>query len=1360
MLEKSMKSIGSKELIDQFEELKERATKDALTGLLNRGTTEKYIKKRLDELEEGEACAMFIIDLDHFKTVNDTMGHQAGDQVIRRTAQILSGLFRARDIVGRLGGDEFVVFLCGKITEEVVRQKANSICSSLQLTVGDGMDITVSASVGICLSSGENRNFDDLYRMADSSLYEAKRSGRQRYYINMDVDKQFCQTDSSIPVTAVKLDRIVEFVDSGVALIETETPYKVLYTSASFRRMVGLSEEDTVCPLFTAFVFREDWEIFDGMIQKAKDGQEANESLRIQKSKDKCIWCRMRIKLADYDENVVAFMISLTDISDLKEEEHLLKKENENLQMALDQTGKEIWEVDFSTGIFRTHQDNTSFTVKGGMEFPEGLIAKGWILQESVPMFREFARELYDGKVSGYGNFALKSQDSGEYVWTGLSYNTIFDEYGQAVRAVGVIENMNQAVSEVKIKGVPQRNIPENLMPHLIVSLRVNLTRGVIEKVWSEGKYLADHSKWLDYDEVLNREKDRIIPKKAGEEFNRRFRREEMIAAYWAGERWFIDEYRRIDNSGKIHWVQAAINLYEDPSSHEVWVFVCLSNVEHRHRWEKSIGTEIERDPVTGLFSRKTTQDMVEYRMKQGGKESRAMALLNIAGLSSLYTDTAGNLEKKRFYIAAAFRMALGGSCILGQYSRDKLILFFPYMSSRDYLRECLRQAFEYVRSILGDTLSVDKLHFVAGAVWDSRRKKSYNQMLEEVLHLCDLWWNASSDKIAFSGEEVDWNWKEVQKSEKDDRLSLSMKKHQRPLTEKEKDVMLSCLEDFLMSDSLDQSVQSILGHLGRFYKADRTYILTLTEDGNMVTMPCEWTTEGKHSIQHTMSGMYIEKVPIIDRCMKEKVPVLLVRDMERPELEAATWRYAAFPMKNEDKIDSFLCIENASENMGESALVARLMPHIIRERKKYRSGWLGGHGMGNGHYDDLPNLRSYMEVIYDFNSDAYASMGAICLDVPDLPSMNSSMGFEYGSRFLWYISQTMGRIFGNTLLFRTWEAEFVALCPNANREVFLGRCNRLWALIQRRYPGKVRIGHTWSDGVFSGKALVEEARVIMRSEGISLGVAEGITILRQNTEFLARKAVQDGKIIIFLQPKVNMLTGALVGAEVLTRGIDTDGTVLLPESFLHDMEERGDVRELDLYMLDRTLFMMSQWEQESLHPIPLSINFSWVTLMDPAALASVLAIFSRYSNSCIGRLEFEVSAKGEEGFTKKKKDILEKFREHDIRFVLDDYIPGNDGAADWDLSLFSAVKFDMDFVAEMAGRETRKKQAKEFTKECRTEGITCIAEGVESRMQISELTQAGCFLGQGYYYDHPIPTEQFRKKYLYSVVEKRDTMG
>lgn len=169
--------------------LKQKAENDALTGLLNKGTFKEKVEKVLENAKDDDLYAFYIIDLDNFKQVNDSMGHIIGDKVLSDTAQKLCVVFSDKDFVGRIGGDEFTAFL--KLTtdgkrfgDKIIREKASLICNRLNETYANGnLKVNVSASVGIALYPEHGLKYDDLYVNADSALYLSKNSGRNQYHI-------------------------------------------------------------------------------------------------------------------------------------------------------------------------------------------------------------------------------------------------------------------------------------------------------------------------------------------------------------------------------------------------------------------------------------------------------------------------------------------------------------------------------------------------------------------------------------------------------------------------------------------------------------------------------------------------------------------------------------------------------------------------------------------------------------------------------------------------------------------------------------------------------------------------------------------------------------------------------------------------------------------------------------------------------------------------------------------------------------------------------------------------------------------------------------------------------------------------
>ena len=310
-------------LAGQFEDLRRRATKDALSGLLNRATMEQYIKDRLRAMAPGETCALFIVDLDDFKQVNDTLGHLAGDQAIRKAGQILSGLFRANDIVGRLGGDEFAAFLCGCVTEEMVRDKAAAICEQLHLALGDRTVVNLTASAGAYLA-GRGQSFEGLYQTADLALYKAKKAGKNRFCLKSRDGYREVRSEEYRPVNTIPLSGLLQEMDSAVALLELGPLLQVIYVSPSYCRIIGVDSKDFPLPAPLArLIHPDDLAALDHALREGqRQGQAVEHTHRISgDGGDTWHWWHIRATQVAYDNPHPVMLITAMDVSLFKETE-------------------------------------------------------------------------------------------------------------------------------------------------------------------------------------------------------------------------------------------------------------------------------------------------------------------------------------------------------------------------------------------------------------------------------------------------------------------------------------------------------------------------------------------------------------------------------------------------------------------------------------------------------------------------------------------------------------------------------------------------------------------------------------------------------------------------------------------------------------------------------------------------------------------------------------------------------------------------------------------------------------------------------------------------------------------------------
>lgn len=182
------------ELTFAREALKERAHHDSLTRLYNRATVLEMLERELARVsrqrEDGqEACVSVILaDLDHFKNINDTYGHLAGDAVLRETARRMREALRPYDSIGRYGGEEFLLVLSGCTADGSVAfaERLRLAVSERTIILPEG-HVAVTLSAGVTTSEGHH-TAEALVRAADAALYRAKRCGRNRVEIAVSSD--------------------------------------------------------------------------------------------------------------------------------------------------------------------------------------------------------------------------------------------------------------------------------------------------------------------------------------------------------------------------------------------------------------------------------------------------------------------------------------------------------------------------------------------------------------------------------------------------------------------------------------------------------------------------------------------------------------------------------------------------------------------------------------------------------------------------------------------------------------------------------------------------------------------------------------------------------------------------------------------------------------------------------------------------------------------------------------------------------------------------------------------------------------------------------------------------------------------
>lgn len=247
----------------------------------------------------------------------------------------------------------------------------------------------------------------------------------------------------------------------------------------------------------------------------------------------------------------------------------------------------------------------------------------------------------------------------------------------------------------------------------------------------------------------------------------------------------------------------------------------------------------------------------------------------------------------------------------------------------------------------------------------------------------------------------------------------------------------------------------------------------------------------------------------------------------------------------------------------------------------------------------------------------------------------------------------------------------------------------------------------------------------------------------------------------VYYQPKFDLRTGRICGAEALVRGLDERGNLISPALFIPQMEKSGALRELDLFVLARVLWQMKAWKSQGRPLVPVAVNFSRFTVFDQSAVGAVLAVLSHYDRIDPSLIEIEIT----ETACSVEKDTLEHalrpYQDLGFRFALDDFGTGYSNLSMFSKVRFDTVKLDRSLILDVVGNPVSRSLVESIVGICRGQNAVVVAEGVETEAQAKVLLSKKCFVAQGNFYERPLPSEDFAAKYLQNgTINAQSTFG
>lgn len=241
------------------------------------------------------------------------------------------------------------------------------------------------------------------------------------------------------------------------------------------------------------------------------------------------------------------------------------------------------------------------------------------------------------------------------------------------------------------------------------------------------------------------------------------------------------------------------------------------------------------------------------------------------------------------------------------------------------------------------------------------------------------------------------------------------------------------------------------------------------------------------------------------------------------------------------------------------------------------------------------------------------------------------------------------------------------------------------------------------------------------------------------------KSAMENGEFALYYQPKYEHTTGRMVGAEVLSRWIKPDGSIVSPGVFIPVFEKNGYITELDRYVWKSSFEAVSGWLKEGWQPVPVSINISRISLMDET-IVDYIDKLGKFYPSAVPFIQFEIT---ESAYVGNSEDIfarVEHIRDMGYKINMDDFGSGYSSLNLLKDAPIDIVKLDMGFLRGEDNKDRGKVIISAIVNMTKELGFEIIAEGVEAKDQADMLSAMGCDLIQGFFYARPMPEGEFEK--------------
>ncbi len=569
----------------------------------------------------------------------------------------------------------------------------------------------------------------------------------------------------------------------------------------------------------------------------------------------------------------------------------------------------------------------------------------------------------------------------------------------------------------------------------------------------------------------------------------------------------------------------------------------------------------------------------------------------------------------------------------------------------------------------------------------------------------------------------------------------------ERELQEKLEDerFLADCVEMLHSGKEPTVSIYDLLKSVANYYKSARSYIFEVSSCGKFVSNTYEWCAEGEISYKSSLQNFDAKEFEyFFERCKTQASFSLTQKELSSNKqnteyklmVQQNVERLIISPIISQNKeISGFVGIDDPTINIEKTFImqsVAKFIANFIDETEFItKLNKLS-------YYDNLTgakNRHSYSDCIKQVNKKHIDSLGVIYIDIKGLGGINDSKGILFGDTVLKRLAVMLSNIFGDDV-YRVGGDEFVVIKANMQESVFEKNIALLRRNLQSENDFDATIGYTWNQNY---------------DDVVDKSTADGVggkykRILSNNLDM----EILNDKYVVFLQPQVDLASNKVFSAEALIRRKGAQGALQPPISFIPFYEKEGIISKIDVFVFEEICKALKMWKDLGhTHITSVAVNCSRMTIAEKGIVGKFVNICDKYGVDK-SKIVIEITETTNEISESVLSSIIQNFNDAGFSVSLDDFGSGYSNLTSFVTSDFDEVKIDMKLVNEIHKNETSRALTEVVLVLCnKLNGLVSVAEGVECKEQCEILKKMGCTKGQGYYFDKPMPIEEFSIKYV-----------